>query len=105
MFSYYRLFFSSSGKVASTDSLESCDGPEVASLLSDSFLLVSFSPNGNTNLVGKNDVVKKKKILSQYSQREEEMPRQLPSVLLSGSSVQHCCGVCHLARGAWQVFG
>lgn len=47
--------------MASTDSLESCDGPEVASLLSDSFLLVSFSPNGNTNLVGKNDVVKKKK--------------------------------------------
>lgn len=58
--------------MASTDSLESCDGPEVASLLSDSFLLVSFSPNGNTNLVGKNDVVKKKKFfLSIHSERRK----------------------------------
>lgn len=55
--------------MASTDSLESCDGPEVASLLSDSFLLVSFSPNGNTNLVGKNDVVKKKNSFSVFTAR------------------------------------
>lgn len=34
----------------------------MAGLLSDNFLLVAFSPNRNTNLVGKNYVVKKKKI-------------------------------------------